>query len=483
MSATTLVTPVLFGRRVIYTGVEEITRENIVDVLSAAMAVHVKNRAEIQYLWEYYKGKQPILYRVKNIRPEINTCAVINRANEIVEFKTGYLLGEPVAYVSRNNSEQVAESLNKLNEYVIAEEKASKDKELSDWMHICGTSYRIVLPDADKTDESPFEMYTLDPRNTFVVYSKALGNEPVLGVRYVLDDDGNTHFSCYTKDRYYEVIGATGLDAVTFSGVADEKPHILGDIPIVEYPLNMARLGAFEVVITLLDAINQTESDRVNGVEGFVQALMRFHNVDISSEDFDALREKGAIKYKDIDQNFKANVDYITNELKQGETQTLIDDMYETVLTICGMPNRNTGNGDNGIAVVYRDGWSAAETRAKDAELMFKKSERRMLKILINICKAYENMTLAVKDIEIRFTRRNYENILQKAQVLDLMLKNEKVAPILGFQHCGMFADPDLAYSISEEYAKNEVTTDADSPDIGQDERDNRAIIEERQQS
>ena len=106
-----------------------------------------------------------------------------------------------------------------------------------------------------------------------------------------------------------------------------------------------------------------------------------------------------------------------------------------------------------------------------------------MLKILINICKAYENMTLAVKDIEIRFTRRNYENILQKAQVLDLMLKNEKVAPILGFQHCGMFADPDLAYSISEDYAKNEVTTDADSPDIGQDERDNRAIIEEGQQS
>lgn len=467
----------MFGRRMIFTSVEEINRDNIVDVLTSAMTVHAKNRTEIQYLWDYYRGKQPILDRIKLVRPEINNLIVENRANEIVEFKTGYLLGEPVAYVSRNDAEGVAESINRLNEYVIAEEKASKDKELSDWMHICGTSFRIVLPDGDKKDDSPFEMYTLDPRNTFVVYSKALGNEPVLGVRYVYDDSGAAHFSCYTKDRYYEIIELTGI--------VDERPHILGDVPIVEYPLNMARLGAFEVVISLLDAINQTESDRVNGVEGFVQSLMRFHNVDISSDDFEKLREEGAIKYKDIDQNFKATVDYITNELNQGETQTLVDNMYETVLTICGMPNRNTGNGDNGIAVVYRDGWSAAETRAKDAELMFKKSERRMLKILINICNAYERMDLKVRDIEIRFTRRNYENILQKAQVLDLMLKNEKVAPILGFQHCGMFADPDLAYSISAEYAKNrtEVNADADSPDIGQDEGNNRAIIEEGQQS
>lgn len=60
----------------------------------------------------------------------------------------------------------------------------------------------------------------------------------------------------------------------------------------------MARLGAFEIVIPLLDAINMTESNRIDGVEQFVQALMLFHNVDISSEDYKKLRDEGAIKFR-----------------------------------------------------------------------------------------------------------------------------------------------------------------------------------------
>ena len=212
--------------------------------------------------------------------------------------------------------------------------------------------------------------------------------------------------------------------------------------------------GAFELVIPLLDAINLTDSNRIDGVEQFIQALMLFHNVDISSEDFAALREEGAIKFKDIDPQLKAEVSYLINSLNQGETQTLVDHMYQTVLTICGMPNRNGGSStsDTGSAVIMRDGWSAAEARAKDSELMFKKSERRFLKLVLTICRTLVNMDLKVCNIEIRFTRRNYENILQKAQVLDLMLKNEKIHPRLAFEHCGLFVDSDLAYTLSAEY-------------------------------
>ena len=132
--------------------------------------------------------------------------------------------------------------------------------------------------------------------------------------------------------------------------------------------------------------------------------------------------------------------------------------MYQTVLTICGMPNRNggTSTSDTGSAVIMRDGWSAAEARAKDSELMFKKSERIFLKLILNICKTLKGMDLKVCNIEIRFTRRNYENILQKAQVLDLMLKNSKIHPRLAFEHCGLFVDSDLAYTLSAEYEEEQ---------------------------
>lgn len=440
----------LHGRRMIKTDETEVTIDNVVAILRKALPLHWKNRSEIQYLWHYYKGRQPVLNREKQVRPEICNHIVENRANEIVSFKSGYLMGEPLQYVSRGNAENIADAINQLNEYVFAEEKPAKDKELADWFHICGTSFRMVLPDeAGEEDESPFEIYTLDPRNTFVVYNNGLGNKPILGVKYVVDEQGIVHYSCYSKHEYFEIV-----DSV----IADHQYHILGDIPIIEYPLNLARIGAFELVIPLLDAINLTDSNRLDGVEQFIQALMLFHNVDISSDDFQKLREEGAIKFKDIDPQLKAEVAYLTSSLNQGETQTLVDHMYQTVLTICGMPNRNGGSStsDTGSAVIMRDGWSAAEARAKDSELMFKKSERRFLKLILNIAKTLAGMDLKVCNIEIRFTRRNYENILQKAQVLDLMLKNTKIHPRLAFEHCGLFVDSDLAYALSAEYTEEQ---------------------------
>lgn len=441
----------LNGRRMILTDETEVNIGNVVQILRKALPYHWKNRSEISYLWSYYKGRQPILNRVKEVRPEITNKIVENRANEIVSFKSGYLMGEPLQYVSRGNAENIADAINQLNEFVFAEEKPAKDKELADWFHICGTSFRMVLPDemAGEDDESPFEIYTLDPRNTFVVYNNGLGNKPILGVKYVVDENGVVHYSCYSDHEYFEIVE---------SKVISYDTHILGEIPIIEYPLNMARIGAFELVIPLLDAINLTDSNRLDGVEQFIQALMLFHNVDISSEDFDELRERGAIKFKDIDPQLKAEIDYLVSNLNQGETQTLVDHMYQTVLTICGMPNRNGGSStsDTGSAVIMRDGWSAAEARAKDSELMFKKSERIFLKVVLNICRTLADMDLKVCNVEIRFTRRNYENILQKAQVLDLMLKNNKIHPRLAFEHCGLFVDSDLAYTLSAEYAEEQ---------------------------
>ena len=61
-----------------------------------------------------------------------------------------------------------------------------------------------------------------------------------------------------------------------------------------------------------------------------------------------------------------------------------------------------------------------------------------------------------MSSIEIRFTRRNYENISQKATVLTTMLSNPKIAPILAFTHSGMFSDPQLAYRMSMDYAEEQ---------------------------
>ena len=435
----------MFGRRVIKSSVSAITSENVCDVLLKALSIHSLNRSEIDYLWNYYKGKQPILNRIKEVRPEITNRIVENRANEIVSFKVGYLCGEPIQYVGKNGDERVTNAITRLNELMFAEDKAAQDQEIVEWQMICGTAFRLVLPD-DKgdEDEAPFEMYTLDPRDTFVVYSNEIGNKPLMAVKYSKDDNEITHYSIYTENMYYLV--EDGL-------LIESTPHALDMIPIFEYPANNARLGSFEIVLPLLDTMNNITSNRMDGIEQVIQAFIKFINCDISKEEYEEFLQLGAIKVKSVD-GANADVGVVTTDLNQSQTQTLKEDCYNAILTICGMPNRNGGSStsDTGAAVVLRDGWSLAEARAKDSENMFKKAEKKMLRLVLRICRELSDFDLGLKDIELQFTRRNYENIQSKSQVLVSMLQSDKIHPLLAFQHCGLFVDAERAYSMSVKY-------------------------------
>lgn len=431
----------LSGRRMIYTDYAVIDESNILEVLTNAKNVHAGNRREIDYLYSYYRGVQPVLDRKKEINEAITNKIVVNHANEIVSFKSGYLMGEPVQYVSHDSTDESASAIRDLNAFMFSEDKACKDKELADWFHICGTSYRMCAPDFEgEEDEAPFEIYTLDPRDTFVVYWSGLGNKPVMGVKSTTDRYGETTYSCYTQRMYYEVCG---------NGLVKAEPNPIGLIPIVEYPLNPARLGAFEIVITQLDALNTLESNRMDGVEQFIQALLMLKNVDIDGEQFRQLRLQGGICVP-----ADGDVKYLTQELNQTQTQTLADSIYEEVLVICGMPNRNDSSATTNStgAVIMRDGWQNAEARAKDTENMFKASEKQFLRVALELIATGRNIKLKLSQIDIRFTRRNYENIQEKSQVLLTMLASDQIAPRLAFEHCGMFPDPEVAYQMSLEY-------------------------------
>lgn len=442
----------MFGRRVIRTSAKSITAANVVEEVRKAMLEHAVNQSDIDYLWNYYKGKQPILSRTKQNRPDICNNVVSNHANEIVTFKTGYLVGEPVQYVGRNVDEKIAESVGRLNDHMLLEDKAEKDRSIVSWQMICGTAYRIILPrSVVHEDESPFELHTLDPRETFVVRSTDIGGKPMYGVKYSNDlSNGVATISVYTEKEFF---------LIRNDEIVEHRPHAVGAIPIIEYPANDARLGAFEIVLPLLDSINAVESNRVDGIEQFVQAFIKFINCDISAEDFEKLRELGGIKVKSQDGQ-AADVDIVSSELNQSQAQTLKEDLYQSVLTICGMPSQSgntSSTSDTGSAVSLRNGWESASSRASASEGIFKKSEREMLRIALRICRELDGLELRLSDLDIKFTRRNYEGIQSKSQVLVSMLSQPKIHPLLAFTHCGMFSDPEDAYSVSAKYYEEQL--------------------------
>ena len=445
---------ILNGRKLITTNYKTIDETNIVEVLNTALPVFTYNQGQIAYLFNYFKGIQPILSREKKYHQEINNKVIENHSREIVSFKVGYLLWKPIEYVSRKENTQNSQ-IETLNDYMVLEDKVGKDKAIAKHQSICGTSYRLGLVNADYKEggsEAPFKIYDVFPMNAFVIYSADFKKEPVLGV--IVDRVPNAQnqlalrVQAYTKTNFYEII-----DNV----ITKNESHTYGYIPLIEYPLNEERIGDFEQVIELLDAINKVQSNRLDAVEEFVQALMVFKNVDIKEEDIKKLKELGAIKIKDGSKEMSANVSYLTQELNQTQIQTLKQDMYDVVLKIVGMPSTSDGNqsdSSNNGAVILKNGWQGADARASETEVMFKTSEKQFLKLILEITKVMtENkVSISLSDIDIKFTRRNYENLYQKAQVLDLLLRNDKVAPQLAFQVCGLFTDSEEAYSISEDY-------------------------------
>ena len=450
-----------YGREPIYTDVTAVTAENLLDVLQKAFKVHTLNRSDIDYLYNYYKGKQPILERTKEFRKDICNVVVENHANEIVSFKTGYLMSNAIQYVSRGSDVRIVDAVDALNKYMQAASKASCDRVLAEWFAICGVAYRIVLKrdDAEGGDINPIMAYNLDPRNTFVVYSSGVGHEPMLGVSYIQHGDGSLILSCYTKTEYFKVgypatVGLNGVGAIQ-----ERTEHILGDIPIIEYLQNPARLGAFETVLTQLDALNIISSNRLDGVEQFIQSILVTKGIDLIDDSGEKIDLYAQLREM-LGLNLPADGDakYLTQELNQTQTQTLVDYLYQSVLVACGMPNRNGGSStsDTGTAVTMRDGWADAEARAKDTEQMFEPSERRFLGIVLRILDATRHITLSNDDIAIVFTRRNYENMQNKAQVFATLRAIENFPPLLAYEISGITPDPTRGWLMEQEYAASQ---------------------------
>lgn len=432
-----------YGRLKIYSDARKITAENVVDEVGKAYAVHGRNQSDIRMLWDYYRGRTNILNKSKEIREEINHKINENRAYEIVKFHKGYVFGEPIQYVRRENTsaasedDVIAADINALNGYMADANKSACDNALAEWMYVTGVGYRLTLPNKKWTadgDEPPFEIYALDPHRTFVVYSSDIDEHPVMAVCCVEREHNERVFSVYTEDTYFEF---------TEYGNVTSKPNPLGMIPVVEYPTENARLGVFEPVLTLLDALDELQSNRMDDIVQFVNSFLAVVGAQLDEETYRKLDE-----WKTLCLPEGTDAKYLSATLSQADVQTLKDDCVQAIFEICAVPNRTGGDSasDNGVAVLLRNGYTASEARAKDTEEVWKKSEKQSLKLVLRILRDTVGTKLKLTDIKPHFTRRNYENIATKSQVLIAMLNNPKIHPEVAYASCGMFADPESVY-------------------------------------
>ena len=461
VSTKSTITNDMFGRLDIYASYDEINADNIVSELNSAVVYHIQNLLQENFLYWYRRNVQPILNRSKEVRPDILNIVQENHADEIVTFKNGWFLQSPAFYTSRRKGVQT--KVNELNEFLYRSGKQQADNEVADWFHTVGKGVLYVEPYDDP--DVPFRAFALDPRSAFVVYSLRPGNEPVMGVNFVVSNE-IAQFDVYTKNSVYHLRGTTTGKMMTtqingdFIASASElvsvEPNVLGYIPIIEYRYNSINMGAFESVIPLLDAINTVQSNRIDGVEQFIQSLAVAVNCNFDDNvTANSIREAGMIVLKSVGEN-KADFKILSEQLDQSQTQVLVDYMYEQVLRICAMPTTTKGGrstSDTGAAVLARDGWFQASAAARNTEDLFKKSNRQFDRIIVDILKRKNILDISLNDFDLEISREETANIQSKAQAFQTLM-SAGFHPELAAKKSGVSNDPAADIKMSEQYLK-----------------------------
>lgn len=430
-----------YGRKILYTDVETITAGNIVKVVGDCIGNFYYNKTIIEYLWRYYKGDQPVLYRVKVQNGDITNKIVENHAYEIVQFKVGQTYGEPIQFISRKDDDAINKAVDALNDYLVDANKQEKDIKAGEWQSATGTSFKAVR---FANGEIPFQIVAPTPMNTCVIYNRST-EEPVLAVQELKDEDGRWYKLCYTNSHSCKIQ----------NGVASEwKLHAFGSIPIVEFPNNHERISDIELVIGLLDAINNMQSNRMDGIEQFVQYWVKFVNCEIDQKTFEEMKMSHALTVKSNNKDNKADVEIMTQELNQSQCQVAKDDLLDNLQAILAIPNRESQNsgGDTQGAVSLRAGWDFSKTRAKQKDPIIKSAEKRLAIIILNILRVTGNdLKISPRDFDVQINHSPLDNLYTKTQALAQMLQSG-INPRIAVATCGLWGDAEKVSLQSQPY-------------------------------
>lgn len=432
-----------YGRKTAYVDFTEVTPDNLLKIVDKGVSTLNWNRGIIRYLRDYYKGDQPALYRQKTVRDDINNPVIENHAFEIVSFKNAQTYGEPVQCVSTKDDENVNVAVDRLNEYNRNANKYLVDIECGEWTSCVGTGFKAIQR---KKGEVPYRLVAPSPMNTIVVYS-TITYEPLLAIQQLKDTEGNMYYQCFSE--YLEYIVRNGK-------LISSQIHAFGGIPIVEYPNNADRLSDIEIVISMLDAINEMQSNRVDGIAQFVQSWFKFKDCDIDEEVFNKMKMNGALVVKSTNGSGNADVSLLTQELNQEGSQVAKDDIWDNALSILAIPNRESQNsgGDTSGAVQLRAGHDMARQRANLKDQYVSAADKKLNTVALNVirqAKGVSECPITEMDYEIHIVHSPTDNLLVKSEALEILLRSG-IHPLVAVKVSGLWTDAEKVFLQSKPY-------------------------------
>lgn len=370
-----------------------------VELLVKCLENHSALQKDYEKLHDYYDGQHEILTRTLSSEALPNNRLVCNHAEYISDMAISYVFGSPISYTGDEATE--------LNEIFVEIDEDSHNNELALECSICGVGYELLYMN-DEDVPTP-ELAVLSPLNAFLVVDDTVKHKPMFAVgyspKYDIHDTLKGYDVCvYTEMKVIRYFFTTLQDKSP--KLIDEEEHYFGAVPVIEYQNNKKLKGDFEGVISLIDAYNLLQSDRVNDKEQMVDALLAIVGASLGDDQDDKVETARLLKeMKIIELDEGGDAKWLVKGLNEQQTEilkkSLKDDIHEFSKVPCLTDENFVGNA-SGVAMKYK--LLGFEQLGKTKERYFKKGLRQRLKLMANI----ENIrakNIDVKTIDITMKR------------------------------------------------------------------------------
>lgn len=371
-----------------------------VELLVKCFEKHNGMQKRYEKMHRYYDGKHDILNRTLSSDSLPNNKLICNHAEYITDMSVGYIFGTPISYTGD-------ESIEQLNDIFIEIDEDSHNNELALECSVCGVGYELLYMN-DEDVPTP-ELAVLSPLNAFLVVDDTVKHKPMFAVSY------SPKYDIHDTLKGFDVCVYTDMKVIRYffttlqdksPKLIDEEEHYFGAVPVIEYQNNKKLKGDFEGVISLIDAYNLLQSDRVNDKEQMVDALLAVVGASLGDDQDEKVETARLLKeMKIIELDEGGDAKWLVKGLNEQQTEilkkSLKDDIHEFSKVPCLTDENFVGNA-SGVAMKYK--LLGFEQLGKTKERYFKKGLRQRLKLMANI----ENIrakNIDVKTIDITMKR------------------------------------------------------------------------------
>lgn len=403
---------------------------------------HQSQKERFKHLHDYYYGEHDIKDRVRDNPKAPNNKLVCNHAEYIVDMATGYFLGNPIKYKSESiDSDGGAKELDitPITDNFKDMDIHSHDVELDRDRSIYGISLELAFPTDD--DSPVIDFAEISPEHGFLVVDDTVKHKPLFGVNYYPQFDVNGTLSnyvinVYTAEKVYKYKSKVLTEPDTYE-LVEECDHYFGIVPFIEYKNKKSCQGDFEQVISLIDAYNLLQSDRVNDKQQFVDAMLKVIGASFGDDKEEAtetvkqLRDLGILELP-----LGADAEWLQKTLNETEVEvlkkSLKDDIHEFSKVPC-LSDANFASTDSGVALAYK--LLAFEMLIKQKENFFRQGIKKRLKLMCNFYnKKGHNLDPGCIDIEMsRSLPINRQELINMVVALNGVVSDETRLSLLDF--------------------------------------------------